>query len=118
MRTGIIGIAFAAALLVAGAIAVGVHSSATAGNADCPSGRASTGAAHANPRPICHHDTVAYPDRNTIANTYAQPNTIAYPNPDACPNANANAYAHAHAHAHAHAYPRARRPGRRHRGGG
>ena len=44
----------------------------------------------AQPRPIRHPDTLAYRDRNTIANTYAQPNTIAYPNPDpdACPNAN------------------------------
>ena len=50
MRTGIIGIAFAAALLIAGAIAVGVHSSATAGNTGCPSGHAATGAAHADPR--------------------------------------------------------------------
>jgi len=50
MRAGAIGIAFAAALLIAGAVAVGVHSSATAGSGGCASGHAATGAAHANAR--------------------------------------------------------------------
>ena len=94
MRTGIIGIAFAAALLIAGAIAVGVHSSATAGNTGCPSGHAATGAAHADPR-SAHGDEkqaardcyVASPSPVPSATPTPSPTPTATPSPTPTPTA-------------------------------
>jgi len=84
MRTGTIGIAFAAALMIAGAVAISVHSSATAGSGGCPNGYAATGAAHANARSA--HGVDKQADRGCFAAPPA-PAPSATPTPTATPTA-------------------------------
>jgi len=92
MRTRNVGLAAIVALLIAAAIAAGSIATATAGKGGCPSGHASTGAAHADPRSAlgaaqqadrnCYVDP---PDPSSTATPTPAPSPTSTPTPEPTP---------------------------------